>query len=89
MVIAQEPAQSFTTSYRLLAADVRIPSEQQDVALPLMIPLSMVMLNIFAQRPPQGVLAKKDHLGQALLLHRPDPTLRISQKIGIFVAGRS
>jgi len=42
-----------------------------------MIPFSMVVLNIFAQRPPQGGLAKKDHLEQALLLHRPDPTLRI------------
>jgi hypothetical protein len=40
--------------------------EQQDVALPLMIPLGMVMLDIFAQRPPQGALAKQNHLGQAL-----------------------
>jgi hypothetical protein len=35
----------------------------------LMIPLRMEMLDIFAQRPPQGALTKEYHLGQALLLH--------------------
>jgi adenylate cyclase len=32
-----------------------------------MIPLGMEMLNVFAQRPPQGVLAKEDHLGGILM----------------------
>src|SRR4249920_1428553 len=36
-----------------LATDVRIPREPQDVALPLVVPLRMVMLDIFAQGPPQ------------------------------------
>jgi transposase len=41
----------------------------------------MVMLDVFAQGAPQGALAEEDHLGQALLLHRPYPALRI----GIFL----
>jgi hypothetical protein len=36
------------------------------------IPLGMEMVGITAQRPPQGALAEQDHLGQALLLDRPD-----------------
>src|SRR5262245_41910143 len=41
----------------------------------------MVMLDIFAQRSPQRALAKKDDLGQALLLQRPDPALRIGIQV--------
>jgi len=33
--------------------------EQQDVVLPLMIALSMVMLDVFAQGAPQGALAER------------------------------
>jgi len=36
--------------------------EQEDVALPLVISLGMVMLNIFFHRPPQGALAKENDL---------------------------
>jgi hypothetical protein len=63
MVIAQEPAQSLAASNRTVAADVRTSREQQDIALPLMIPLGVVMLYIFANGPPQGTLAKQNHLG--------------------------
>jgi hypothetical protein len=82
MVIAQEPTQSFAAlNWLRLAADIRITSEQQDVTLALVIPLGMIMLDVFVQRPPQGALAQKDHLGQTLLLHRPDPTLRIGIQV--------
>ena len=50
MVIAQEPTQSLAALHGPLAVDVCIAREQQEVALPLMIALSMVMRNIFAQR---------------------------------------
>ena len=74
MVIAQEPTQSLLALNRLLlAADIFITREQQDIALPLVIALGMIMFDVFVQRPPQGALAEEDHLGQALLLHRPDP----------------
>jgi len=68
MVIAQEPTQSLAALHRPLPVDVCIAREQQDVVLPLVIALSMVMLDVFAQCPPQGALAEEDHLGQALLL---------------------
>jgi hypothetical protein len=77
MVITQEPTQSLTALYRPGAVDACIAGEQQDVVLPLMIALSMVMLDVFAQGAPQGALAEEDYLGQALLLYRPDPALRI------------
>src|SRR5215475_2482754 len=87
MVIAQEPTQSLPALNRLrLAADIRITREQQDVTLALMIPLGMIMLDVFVQYPPQGALAQQDHLAQALLLHRPDPALRKS--IQVRTAGR-
>jgi hypothetical protein len=43
-----------------------------------MIPLSMVMRDVFAKRSPQGALTKEDHLGQTFLLHRPHPFTRDS-----------
>jgi hypothetical protein len=35
-----------------------------------MIPLGMVMLDVFAQRPPQGALTKENDLRQTLVLYR-------------------
>ena len=46
MVIAQEPTQSRAASDKPLAVDVCIAREQQDVALPLMIALGMVMFDV-------------------------------------------
>ena len=68
MVIAQEPTQSLAAPHRPLAAAVRLPRKQQNIALPLVIPLGVEMVDIVAQRPPQRALAEEDHLGQALLL---------------------
>ena len=87
MVIAQEPTQSLPAlNGPRLVADIRITREKQDVTLALVIPLGMIMLDVFVQRPPQGALAQEDHLGQALLLHRPNPALRIG--IQVRAAGR-
>ena len=58
MVVTQESAQSLATLNGLLVVDVRTPREQQDIVLPLVIALRMVMLDIFAQRPPQRALAE-------------------------------
>ena len=69
MIIAQEPTQSLAAPHRPLAVAVRIPRKQQNIALPLVIPLGMEMLDIVAQRSPQRALAEEDHLGQALLFH--------------------
>jgi hypothetical protein len=56
MIVAQEPAQSLATLYRPLAVAVRSPGKQQYVALPLMISLGVEMVDVFAQRPPQGAV---------------------------------
>ncbi|MGZ9105771.1 MAG: hypothetical protein ACXW3M_08120 [Rhodoplanes sp.] len=71
MVITQQAAQSLAALNMPVAAGVCTPREQQDIALPLVIPFGMEMFDIFAQRSPQRALAKEDHLAQALLLHRP------------------
>jgi hypothetical protein len=81
MVITQEPTQSLAALHRSFTTNVRIPREQQDIALPLRIPLGMEMFDIFAQRSPQRALTEKNELGQALLLHRPDPALRIGIQV--------
>jgi len=73
IVIAQKPTQSLAAPHRSLAVAVHIPRKQQNIALPLVIPLGMDMLDIVAQRPLHGALAEEDYLGQALLLDRPDP----------------
>ena len=49
------------------AADSR-GEEQEDIALPLVISLGMVMLNVFFHRPPQRAFAEEDDLRQALIL---------------------
>jgi hypothetical protein len=53
MIIAQEPAQSLTALHRPLALPIVYPGKQQDVALRLVVPLGMEMIDIVAQRPPQ------------------------------------
>ena len=63
MIITQEPAQSFAALNRAGAADVGTPREQQDIALPLVIPLGMVMLDVFDQGSPQRALAEQNRLG--------------------------
>ena len=47
----------------------------------MVVPLGMEMFDIFAQGSPQRALAKENHLGQTLLLRRPDPALRIGIQV--------
>ena len=81
MIVAQKPAQSLAAPHWTLAVAVRIPRKQQNIALPLVIPLDMEMLDIVAQRSPQRALAEEDHLGQALLLDRPHPALCVGIQV--------
>ena len=80
MVITQQAAQSLAALNMPVAAGVRAPREQQDIALPLVIPFGMKMFDIFAQRSPQRALAKEDHLAQALLLHRRNLTFTADRR---------
>src|SRR5260370_30919184 len=88
MVIAQETAQSLAAAHWPLALPIGYPRKQQDVALPLMIPLSVEMVDVVAQRSPQRLFAEEDHFGQALLLDRPHPALRIPPRTVAWVSGR-
>ena len=57
MIVTQESAQSLAALNRLVGADDCTAREEQDVALPLVVALRMVMLNVFAQGPPQRALS--------------------------------
>jgi len=81
MIVAQKPTQSRAAPHWPLALPIRHPRKQQDVALPLMIPLGMEMVDILAQRLPQGAFAEKNYLGQALLFDRPDPALSMGIQV--------
>jgi hypothetical protein len=65
MIIMQQPTQPFATLHRPASSRLCVTREQQDVVLPLMITLRMVMRNIFAQRQPQGALTDEKHLATA------------------------
>ena len=77
MVITQEPTQPLAALHEAPGVHVPIPREQQNIALALVIALSMVVIDIFIEGPSQRTLAKEDHLGQALILNRPYPALGI------------
>jgi hypothetical protein len=48
VIITQEPTQSLAALNRLLlGAGIRVTREQQDVTLPLVVPLSMIMFDVF------------------------------------------
>jgi hypothetical protein len=70
VVVAQEPAKTLATPHTLLATCLGDPWEQQYVGLPLMIPFTMIVRNIFVQRPTQRTLTKEKDLRQTLLFCR-------------------
>ena len=53
MIVAQEPTQSLAAPHRPLAVPIRGARKQQDVALALVVPFGVEMIDIVAQRPPQ------------------------------------
>ena len=81
MIVAQEPTQSLAARHRPHAVPIRGARKQQDVALALVVPFGVEMIDIVAQRPPQGALAEQDHLRQALLLDRSDPALCVGIQV--------
>jgi hypothetical protein len=78
MVITREPTQSLTALHGPGAADACIAGEQQDVVLPLMIALSMVMPDVFAQGAPPDSHRQLTHLAANRLRESraaPGPTI--------------
>jgi hypothetical protein len=62
VVVTQEPAQPLATLYSLVTTSSRDLRKQQDVGLPLMISLSVIMRNVFPHRSSQGTFAKENEL---------------------------
>ena len=81
MVISQEPTQWLAASHRSTSTRLRVTRKQQDVGLPLVVPLNMVMLDVFTQCTSQGALTKENDLRQALLLYRSHPAFRIGIQV--------
>src|SRR5215470_2546648 len=50
--------------------------KEQDILLPLMISLVMIVLHILLKRMPEGGFPKQDQSRETLLLHRTHPALR-------------
>src|SRR5207244_4832491 len=73
----------FATLYRAFTRSILAARRKEEaVALPLMIALVMIMLNILLERMPEGSLTKQNKLGEALALDRLYPALRIGIQIG-------
>src|SRR5258708_6632507 len=81
MVITQQAAQSLAALNMPVAAGVCTPREHQDIAPPLVVPFAMEKFDTSPQRSPPRALAKEDDLAEALLLHRPDPALRMGIQV--------
>src|SRR5713101_660336 len=79
----QEPAKSFTALNRAFMLACQAGSrKKQDVALPLMIALLMIMFHILVEDMTQGVFAKQNQPRETLLLHGSDPALRVGIEVG-------
>src|SRR5260370_28000661 len=70
MVITQQATQSLAALNIPVAAGVRAPREQQDIALPLVIPFGMKMFDIFAQRSARRAASLGHVLGNGRLRDR-------------------
>jgi hypothetical protein len=83
LVVFQQAPKPFTTLHwtlmRCAWADHR---EEQDIALALMIPLVMIMLDILRQRMAERRFPKEAHPREALLLDCAHPALRIGIQVG-------
>src|SRR6202521_3455464 len=87
MVIAQEPAEPFSTLNRPFASGrFGDRGKQQDIASALMIALRVIMRKIGLQRSSQRALTEQNKPGQALLLDRFHPSLGMG--VQVRTAGR-
>jgi hypothetical protein len=62
VVATQEPAQPLAALYGFVTTSFRDLRKQQDVGLPLMISLSVIVRNEVPHRSSQGTFAKENEL---------------------------
>src|SRR5262249_49373172 len=81
-VVFQEPAEPLTALHRAWSA-MRVLGrrKEQDIPLPLMIALMMIMRRILAECMLQGCFTKQDEPCKALLLDGSHPALRVGVQI--------
>ena len=82
VVVMKHSAETLASADRARVSKTADAGVDESIFQALVIALGMVMLDIFAQRSPQRALAEQNQRGQALLLHRPDPALRIGIEVG-------
>jgi hypothetical protein len=79
-VIIEEPAESLSTANPIDAIDRRC-AVNEFVAEPLVIPLSVVMLDEFGNRPSEMTFTARDHPVEALVLDRAHEPFGIGIRI--------
>src|SRR5262250_1780790 len=80
IVIVEHSAKPLVLSYSAVRRD-RLHWNNETIVEPLMVTLQMIMRHEFANRIPQRVFTKEDHLPQAILPNRSDEPFRISIQI--------
>src|SRR5262249_12256777 len=80
IVIVEHSAEPLVPSYSAVRRD-RLHWNNETIVAPLMVTLQMIMRHKLANRIPQRVFTKEDHLPQAILPNRSDEPFRISIRI--------
>jgi len=80
IVIVEHSAKPLVLSYSAVRRD-RLHWNNETVVEPLMVTLQMIMRHKLANRIPQRVFTKEDHLLQAILPNRSDEPFRICIQI--------
>ena len=81
VVVTQEPAQPLATLYSFVTTSFRDLRKPQDVGLPLMISLSVIMRNVFAHRPPKRMSFDK-HCSLTDLTQRSERAFKFRLSVG-------
>ena len=78
LVIFEQAAESLTALNRVTLPGLFVAHyrEEQLVAFPLMVSFAVIMSAVLRQDARQRALAEQDHLGQAFLFDRTDPSFR-------------
>ena len=81
MVITEQAAQSLTTSHVSMGTADAFFRFEQRVPEPLMVALSMIMMDELSDGPAQRLLTEEDHPTQALALARQNKPFDVSVQI--------
>src|SRR5690349_7340079 len=77
IVIVEHSTEPLVPSYSAVRRD-RLHWNNETIVESLMVPLQMIMRHKLANRIPQRVFTKEDHLPQAILPNRSDEPFRVS-----------